>query len=96
MRQEAQEMRTRERDYRALQDQLLGLETQFGRLNEDRRRMDEDYKGRVETNIRFIQNLRGEVDEQKLLYEDRRKQNADLNRELDRHRQMVSDRSHEC
>jgi hypothetical protein len=89
-------MRTRERDYRALQDQLLGLETQFGRLNEDRRRMDEDYKGRVETNIRFIQNLRGEVDEQKLLYEDRRKQNADLNRELDRHRQMVSDRSHEC
>jgi len=96
LRQEAQEMRTRERDYRALQDQLLGLETQFGRLNEDRRRMDEDYKGRVETNIRFIQNLRGEVDEQKLLYEDRRKQNADLNRELDRHRQMVSDRSHEC
>ena len=57
--------------------------------------MDEDYKGRVEGNIRFIQGLRSEVDEQKLLYEDRRKQNADLNRELDRHRQLVSDRSHE-
>ena len=63
MRQEAQELRARERDYRALQDQLLGLETQFGRLNEDRRRTDEDYKSRVESNIRFIQTLRNEVDE---------------------------------
>ena len=57
--------------------------------------MDEDYKSRVEGNIRFIQTLRSEVDEQKLLYEDRRKQNADLNRDLDRHRLLVADRSHE-
>ena len=57
--------------------------------------MDEDYKSRVETNIRFIQTLRNEVDEQKLLYEDRRKQNADLNTQLDKHRTMVADRTHE-
>ena len=52
--QEATELRQRERDYRALQDQLLNMEQNFGRLNEDKRRMDEDYKSRVDGNIRFI------------------------------------------
>ena len=61
--QEAAELRQRERDYRSLQDQLLNMEQNFGRLNEDKRRMDEDYKSRVDGNIRFIQNLRSEVDE---------------------------------
>ena len=52
--QEAAELRQRERDYRALQDQLLNMEQNFGRLSEDKRRMDEDYKSRVDGNIRFI------------------------------------------
>lgn len=60
---EAAELRQRERDYHTLQDQLLNLEQNFGRLNEDKRRMDEDYKARVDGNIRFIQTLRAEVDE---------------------------------
>ena len=60
---EAAELRTRERDYKSLQDQLMNLEQNFGRLNEDKRRMDEDYKSRVDANIRFIQTLRSEVDE---------------------------------
>lgn len=47
-------MRKRERDYRAMQDQLLNLEQNFGRLTEEKRRMDEDYKARVEGNIKFI------------------------------------------
>jgi len=51
---EAADLRQKERDYRALQDQLLCLEQNFGRLNEDKRRMDEDYKSRVDANIRFI------------------------------------------
>ena len=91
--QEAAELRARERDYRALQDQLLNMEQNFGRLNEDKRRMDEDYKSRVDGNIRFIQTLRGEVDEQRQIYNERKKQNADLNTELDRQRTQISDRN---
>jgi len=51
---EANELRAKERDYRSLQDQLLNLEQNFSRLNEEKRRMDEDYKSRVDGNIRFI------------------------------------------
>ena len=90
---EAAELRTRERDYKILQDQLMNLEQNFGRLNEDKRRMDEDYKTRVDANIRFIQTLRSEVDEQRVVYNDRKQQNAELNTELDRQRTLISDRS---
>ena len=90
---EAAELRQRERDYHALQDQLLNLEQNFGRLNEDKRRMDEDYKARVDGNIRFIQTLRAEVDEQKSIYNERKRQNAELNTELDRQRTLISDRN---
>jgi len=41
------------------------LEQSFGRLTEEKRRMDDDYKSRVEGNIRFIQTLRADVDEQR-------------------------------
>lgn len=90
---EANELRAKERDYRALQDQLLNLEQNFSRLNEEKRRMDEDYKSRVDGNIRFIQTLRADVDEQRALYNDRRKQNAELNAELDRQRSIIADRN---
>lgn len=51
---ESADLRQRERDYKTLQDQLINLEQNFGRLNEEKRRMDEDYKSRVDANIRFI------------------------------------------
>ena len=90
---EAADLRQRERDYKILQDQLMNMEQNFGRLNEDKRRMDEDYKSRVDANIRFIQTLRSEVDEQRTIYNDRKRQNAELNTELDRQRQLISDRN---
>ena len=90
---EASDLRARERDYKSLQDQLLNLEQTFGRLNEEKRRMDEDYKSRVDANIRFIQTLRAEVDEQRTIYNDRKRQNAELNTELDRQRQLISERN---
>lgn len=90
---EANELRQRERDYKMLQDQLMNLEQNFGRLNEEKRRMDEDYKSRVDANIRFIQTLRTEVDEQRTIYNDRKRQNAELNTELDRQRALISDRN---
>ena len=73
MMKEANELRQRERDYKMLQDQLMNLEQNFGRLNEEKRRMDEDYKSRVDANIRFIQTLRTEVDEQRTIYNDRKR-----------------------
>ena len=57
------DLRQRERDYKALQDQLMNLEQNFGRLNDEKRRMDDDYKQRIETNLVFIANLRNEVDD---------------------------------
>lgn len=57
------DLRQRERDYKALQDQLLNLEGNFGRLNDEKRRMDDDYKSRIESNLVFIANLRNEIDD---------------------------------
>ena len=55
--------------------------------------MDEDYKARVDGNIRFIQTLRAEVDEQRNIYNERKRQNAELNTELDRQRTLISERN---
>lgn len=63
LKQEATELRQRERDYKSLQDQLLNLEANFGRLNDEKRRMDDDYKARIEANLVFIANLRNEIDD---------------------------------
>ena len=41
----------------------MNLEQNFGRLNDEKRRMDDDYKQRIETNLVFIANLRNEVDD---------------------------------
>ena len=54
LRQEAMDLRARERDYKNLQDQLLSLEQNFNRVTDDKRRMEEDYRSRVEVNINMI------------------------------------------
>jgi len=71
----------------------MALEHAFGRLNEEKRMMEEDYKQRIDTNVRFIQTLRAEVDEQKSIHDERRHINCDLNCELDRQRAVIQDRT---
>ena len=78
LRQEAQDLRQKQRDYRALQDQMLALEQQFARLNDEKRLMEEEYAERVDSNIRLIQTLRSEIDEQLTVHDERRHQNCDL------------------
>lgn len=92
LKQEAQELRQRERDYKSLQDQLLALEAQFNRLNDEKRRMDDDYKARIDANLVFIANLRNEVDDQKGILTDRKKQNGDLYIELERQKDTLDQR----
>ena len=58
LRQEAMDLRARERDYKNLQYQLLALEQNFNRVTDDKRRMEEDYRSRVEVNINMVQTLR--------------------------------------
>lgn len=58
LRQEAMDLRQREREYKQLQDQLLNLEQNFNRITDDKRRMEDDYKSRVEANINMIATLR--------------------------------------
>ena len=72
LRQEAQELRARQRDYKALQDQVMALDQTFSRLNEEKRIMEDDYRLRVDTNVRLVQTLRAEVDEQSMIYDERR------------------------
>ena len=55
--------------------------------------MEDDYKQRIDTNVRFIQTLRAEVDEQKSIHDERRHVNCDLNCELDRQRSIIQDRT---
>ena len=93
LKQEAQELRQRERDYKALQDQLLALEAHFNRLNDEKRRMDDDYKSRIDSNLLFIANLRNEIDDQKGILTDRKKQNSDLYIELERQKELQDQRS---
>jgi len=93
LKQEAQELRQRERDYKSLQDELLSLESQFNRLNDEKRRMDDDYKARIDSNLVFIANLRNEIDDQKSVLTDRKKQNSDLYLELERQKDLQDQRS---
>lgn len=95
LRQEAQDLRAKQRDYRALQDQMMALEQQFSRLNEEKRIMEEDYRLRVDSNVRLVQTLRAEVDEQAMVFDERRHQNCDLSSELDQHRIAIQERNAE-
>ena len=93
LKQEAIELRQRERDYKSLQEQLLNLENNFARLNEDKRRQDDDYKGRIEGNLSLIAGLRNEIDDNKAILTDRKKANSDLYLELDRQKDALDHRS---
>ena len=92
LRAEAMELRQREREYKLLQDQLLALEQNFNRVTDEKRRMEDDYKSRVEVNINMISTLRQEIDDQKSLLIDRKKQNADLYTELDTQKDILNSR----
>jgi hypothetical protein len=41
----------------------MALEHTFSRLNEEKRLMEDDYRLRVDTNVKLVQTLRAEVDE---------------------------------
>jgi chromosome segregation ATPase len=51
--------------------------------------MDDDYKGRIEGNLVFVANLRNEIDDQKGLLTDKKKQNSDLYIELERQKENL-------
>jgi septal ring factor EnvC (AmiA/AmiB activator) len=54
--------------------------------------MEDDYKSRVEANIGMISTLRQEIDDQRNLLVDRKKQNADLYTELDNQKESLNTR----
>lgn len=92
LKQEAIELRQRERDYKALQEQLLHLENNFAQLNDQKRRLDEDNRSRIESNLTFIASLRNEIDDNKAVLTDRKKQNSDLYLELERQKDCLDNR----
>ena len=62
----------------------MNLENNFNRLNDEKRRMDDDYKARIDSNLTFVSSLRNEVDDLKGTLTDKKKQNSDLYIELER------------
>ena len=54
------------------------LEQQYNRLLEDKRRSEQNANLRVDANIKLIQQLRAELQEQVPLYEERKKQNREI------------------
>ena len=71
----------------------MSLEQHFNRLNDEKRRMDDDYKARIETNLVFIANLRNEIDDNKNLLTERKKQNSDFYLDLERSKEQLDNRS---
>ena len=57
------ELRKRDREYKAMQDQLLALEQSFNKVTDEKRKMDDDYKQRVEMNINHIAGMRQDIDD---------------------------------
>lgn len=55
--------------------------------------MDDDYKARIEGNLTFIASLRNEIDDNKAILTDRKKQNSDLYLELERQKDALDHRS---
>ena len=86
-------MRQKERDYKSLQDQLLNLENNFNRLNDEKRRMDDDCKARIDTNLAFVSSIRNEIDDLKTTLAEKKKQNGDLYIENERQKDILDQRA---
>jgi len=69
------------------------MENTFARLNDEKRRMDDDFKARIEGNLTFIAGLRNEIDDSKTILVDRKKQNSDLYLELERQKDTLDHRN---
>lgn len=93
LKQEAIESRHRERNYSVLYEQLLSLEQHFQRLQEEKRRLDDDYRSRIDSNLVYISSLRAETDDYKSVLTDRKKQNSDLYIDAERNREVLEVRS---
>jgi hypothetical protein len=93
LKQEAVDSRHRDRNYTVLYEQLLSLEQHFQRLQDEKRRLDEEYRNRIDSNLVYISSLRSETDDYKSILTDRKKQNSDLYIESERNRETLDQRS---
>ncbi len=55
--------------------------------------MDDDYKGRIDSNLTFVSSLRNEIDDLKTTLTDKKKQNSDLYIELERQKDTLDQRN---
>lgn len=68
------------------------MENNFAQLNDQKRRLDDDNRQRIESNLTFIASLRNEIDDNKAVLTDRKKQNSDLYMELERQKDTLDNR----
>ncbi len=55
--------------------------------------MDDDYRGRIDSNLVYISSLRADTDDLKSILTDRKKQNSDLYIDAERNREVLEQRS---
>lgn len=66
---------------RNLEDQIAHLQQLLTNEGNSRRYADDEYRNRLDSSLTFMATLKSEVDAQKRLLADRRRQNADLTEE---------------
>lgn len=69
------------------------MEKTYSSMQEEKRRLDDDYKSRIEQNLVYIHNLRVDIDDNKTILTDKKKQNSDLYIDLERARETLEQRS---
>jgi chromosome segregation ATPase len=62
-------------------------------LNEEKRKMDDDYKARIETNLVMISTVRSEIDDNKQSLGERKTHNNHLYSEIDRQKESLGNRN---
>lgn len=75
---EVSDLRKRMTAQRNLEDQIAHLQQLLTNEGNSRRYADDEYRNRLDSSLTFMATLKSEVDAQKRLLADRRRQNADL------------------
>lgn len=69
---------------RSLEDQITHVQYLLTNEGNSRRFADDENKARMDASLQFIATLKNEIDAQKKLLADRKRQNVDLSNELSR------------
>lgn len=95
LRQEQRDLRQKETAYRNLQDQVSNLEMNFKRATDEKNLVQDNFNCRLGASATMIARLKQEIEDQRKLHVERKKQISDLYQELDNQKGSVNSRHSE-